>query len=141
MSSRALKHCLASDRRSRIPLSPNLTVCCCTKISFTRCFRPMLACANIGATSNRLNTGRAQNRIGIGGSDFCAIRVGPASGTNSSPFAVALKRCMSMSGNRWGFLRFATSMPATGDLFSARGRLRRAGMAERPAPYTEKELS
>ena len=40
-----------------------------------------------------------------------------------------------------GFLRFATSMPATGELFSARGRLRRAGMAERPAPYTEKELS
>ena len=39
-----------------------------------------------------------------------------------------------------GFLRFATSMPATGELFSARGRLRRAGMAERPAPYTEKEL-
>jgi hypothetical protein len=40
-----------------------------------------------------------------------------------------------------GFLRFATPLPAKGDLFSARDRLRRGGVAETPAPYTEKELS
>jgi hypothetical protein len=40
-----------------------------------------------------------------------------------------------------GFLRFATPFPAKGDLFSARDRLRRGGVAETPAPYAEKELS
>jgi len=39
-----------------------------------------------------------------------------------------------------GFLRFATSLPAKGNLFSARDRLRCGGKAETPAPYTEKEL-
>ena len=40
-----------------------------------------------------------------------------------------------------GFLRFATSLPAKGNLFSARDRLRCGGKAETPAPYTEKEIS
>ena len=74
-----------------------------TKISFTRSSRPTLACANIGATLSRLNAGRAQNRIGVGGSDFCGIQAGPASGTNSMPSAAALNRCMSMSSNRLAF--------------------------------------
>jgi hypothetical protein len=39
-----------------------------------------------------------------------------------------------------GFLRFANAIPAKGSLFSARDRLRRGGVAEMPAPYTEKEL-
>ena len=40
-----------------------------------------------------------------------------------------------------GFLRFATPLPAKGDLFSARDRLRRGGVPKTPSPYTEKELS
>jgi hypothetical protein len=39
-----------------------------------------------------------------------------------------------------GFLRFANPLPAKGGLFSARDRLRRGGVAEGSAPYTETEL-
>jgi Domain of unknown function (DUF4188) len=39
-----------------------------------------------------------------------------------------------------GFLRFATSLPAKGSLFSARSRLGRAGTAEKPSPVTESDL-
>ena len=39
-----------------------------------------------------------------------------------------------------GFLRFANALPAKGSLFSARNRLRRSGVAERPAPYTDAEM-
>jgi hypothetical protein len=39
-----------------------------------------------------------------------------------------------------GFLRFAQPLPAKGGFFSARDRLRRGGVAETPAPYTESEL-
>jgi hypothetical protein len=39
-----------------------------------------------------------------------------------------------------GFLRFANAFPAKGGLFSARDRLRRGGVADAPAPYTEAEL-
>jgi hypothetical protein len=39
-----------------------------------------------------------------------------------------------------GFLRFATSLPAKGSLFSARSRLGRAGTVEKPSPVTESDL-
>jgi hypothetical protein len=39
-----------------------------------------------------------------------------------------------------GFLRFAKTVPAKGGLFSARERLHRDGVADTPAPYTEKDV-
>jgi fumigallin biosynthesis monooxygenase-like protein len=39
-----------------------------------------------------------------------------------------------------GFLQFAKALPAKGNLFLARERLRRGGKAETPAPYQETEL-
>src|SRR4029077_20461176 len=137
MSSGALKHCLASDRKSRIPLLPNLMVCYCTKISFTRSSRPTLACANIGATLSwtRSEPHRSWWKRFLrdtGGTGFWhelyAVRGG---------FEAMYVDVQQPSG----FLRFATSLPAKGDLFSARGQLRRGGVAETPAPYTEKEIS
>jgi hypothetical protein len=47
---------------------------------------------------------------------------------------------MSMSANRPAFFALRLRCREKGDLFSARDRLRRGGVAQTPAPYTEKEI-
>ena len=104
-----------------------------------RCFRLISGCANIGGTSNRLNAGRMQNLTRYGGGN---LRDTGGTGFWHELYSVrgGFESVYVDVQQPIGFLRFANLLPAKGSLFSARDRLRRGGVAERPAPYTESEL-
>jgi len=59
--------------------------------------------ANIGVTLNRLNTGRAQNRIGFGGLSFWRTPGERVSGTSSIPSVVDSRLSTSRSNSRSAF--------------------------------------
>jgi len=96
-----LRPCSASGRRLTTRLQPNLTACCVTNRSSSRCCLRMWGCASIGETFHRWNVGRDQSRICSGGRIFCAIPAAPDSGMRRISGEARSKPSMTILGFRW----------------------------------------